>query len=48
MSLDRTFIALSSQQVADLIMQARTRVIYAAPSLSLDVASALINTHTRL
>jgi hypothetical protein len=44
----RTFIALSQKQIGALIMDARQRVIYAAPSLSLDVASALVNAEGQL
>jgi hypothetical protein len=48
MALDRTFVAMTPQRLAGAIMQARRRVVYAAPSLSLDVAAALINVHERL
>jgi hypothetical protein len=37
------FMASPPRQIASIILDARRRVIYAAPSLSLDVASALIN-----
>jgi len=48
MSNDRTFISLTPQRAADLIMRARRRAIYAAPSLSLEVAAALVNAHQSL
>ena len=48
MALDRTFVAMTQKRVAEAIMQARRRVLYAAPSLSLDGAAALINVHERL
>jgi hypothetical protein len=44
----RTFLTLPPQRLGALIMGARHRVIYAAPSLSLDVSSALINVSERL
>jgi hypothetical protein len=48
MALDRTFLAMTPKRLASAIMQARRRVVYAAPSLSLDVAAALVNVHGRL
>jgi hypothetical protein len=48
MALDRTFLAMTPNRLASAIMQARRRVVYAAPSLSLDVAAALVNVHERL
>lgn len=48
MPFDRTFVAMTQKLLADAIMQARRRVVYAAPSLSLGVAAALINVHERL
>jgi hypothetical protein len=44
----RTFLALPSHRLGALIMGARQRVIYAAPSVSLEVSSALINASQRL
>jgi hypothetical protein len=44
----RTFLALPSHRLGALIMGARQRVIYAAPSVSLEVSSALINASERL
>jgi hypothetical protein len=44
----RTFVTLSSESLGALIMGARQRVIYVAPSLSLDVSSALIKASERL
>ena len=48
MSVSRTFLALSQQQLASSIQTACRRVIYAAPGASLDVASALIQARDRL
>jgi hypothetical protein len=48
MALDRTFVALTPERLAAMIMDARRRAVYAAPSLSLDVAAALINARDRL
>jgi len=48
MALNRTFIALTPDRLKAFIMGARRRVIYAGPSLSLPVATALINAHDRL
>jgi hypothetical protein len=44
----RTFISLSPERLASIIMGARRRVVYAAPSVSLEVSSALINASERL
>jgi hypothetical protein len=44
----RTFLTLPSERIGTLIMGARYRVIYAAPSVSLEVSSALINASERL
>lgn len=44
----KTFLTLPPERLGALIMGARRRVIYAAPSLSLDVSSALINVGERL
>ncbi len=48
MALERIFVAMTPDRLAALIMGARHRVFYVAPSLSLPVASALINAHRRL
>ena len=45
---ERTFVTLTPERLAKLIMEAQKRVIYAAPSLSLDLAAALINAYDRL
>jgi hypothetical protein len=44
----RTFVALSPRRLGEFIMTARQRVIYVAPSLSLEVSSALINARDEL
>jgi hypothetical protein len=48
MAIDRTFVAITPKRLAEIIMTARRRVVYAAPSLSMDVATALINARDRL
>jgi hypothetical protein len=48
MGVERIFVAMTPERLAKLIMGARRRVVYAAPSLSLSVASALINVHGSL
>lgn len=48
MALDRTFVALTPERLAKMIMNARRRAVYAAPGLSLEVATALINVRDRL
>jgi hypothetical protein len=48
MGIERVFVAMAPERPAKLIMGARRRVVYAAPSLSLAVASALINVHGSL
>ena len=48
MSVERTFISLTVQRAADLIKQAKRRVIYAAPGLSDDVGTALVQAHQQL
>jgi len=44
----RTFLSLPADRLGALIMGARRRVIYAAPSVSLEVSAALINVVNRL
>jgi hypothetical protein len=48
MDLERTFITLTPERLSKVIMDARRRVIYAAPSLTMDVAAALIHSRDRL
>jgi hypothetical protein len=48
MAHHRTFLSLSPERLASIIMGARRRVVYAAPSVSLEVSSALINASERL
>ncbi len=48
MDLERTFITLTPERLSKMIMDARWRVIYAAPSLTMDVATALIHSRDRL
>lgn len=48
MAQHRIFLSLPSDRIGALIMGARRRVIYAAPSVSLEVSSALINVGERL
>jgi hypothetical protein len=48
MAPDRIFVALTPKRVAAMIMDARRRAVYAAPSVSFEVATALINARERL
>ena len=43
-----SFTTLSAEHLATIILGARRRVLYAAPGVSLPVASALINARSRL
>jgi hypothetical protein len=48
MGFERVFVAMTPERLAKRILGAQRRVVYAAPSLSPPVASALINAHGSL
>jgi hypothetical protein len=48
LTLDRTFVTLTPDSLSKLVFGAKRRVIYAAPSLTPSVATALINARERL